>query len=220
MTKAHEATVRALMDRHGRTFSNEVGIRLADTPSPLFCWLVASILFSARIGAGNAVEAARAMVKAGYTTAEKMTGATWQQRVDVLTAHGYKRYDESASRMLGDTAQMLLERYKGDLRRLREEAERDPERERRLLKECKGLGDVGVDIFFREAQEFWDELFPFADKVAAHSAEKLGLPKTAQGLVGLVPRKDYVRLLSALVRTQLANDHDEIRRSALNGDEG
>ena len=211
---AHERTVEALLDRHGRTFGDEAGIRLADTPSPLFCWLVAAILFSARISAANAVEAAAAMRKAGYTTADKMAGATWQQRVDVLTAHGYKRYDESTSRMLGDTAEMLLERYDGDLRRLREEAGRDPDQERKLLKECKGLGDVGVDIFFREMQDLWDELHPFADATATSSAEKLGLPKTPQGLAGLVPRRDYVRLLSALVRAGLAGDHDEIRGAA------
>ena len=214
MSKPHDRIVRALMDRHGRTFSEEAGVRLRNTPSPLFCWLVAAILFSARIGAGNAVAAAHAMVAAGYTTAEKMARATWQERVDVLTAHGYKRYDESTSRMLGDTSAMLLERYGGDLRRLREEAERAPDRERRLLKACKGLGDVGVDIFFRETQAHWDELFPFADRMAARSAETLWLPRTARGLAGLVPREDYVRLLSALVRAELAGDHDEIRNAA------
>ena len=214
MSKPHDRVVRALIDRHGRTFSEEAGIRLGNTPSPLFCWLVASILFSARIGAANAVEAAGAMVSAGYTTPGKMAGASWQDRVDVLTAHGYKRYDESTSRMLGDTSEMLLERYGGDLRRLREEAGRDPGRERKLLKECKGLGDVGVDIFFREVQALWDELHPFTDGTAARSAEKLGLPKTARGLVGLVPRGQYVRLLSALVRAELVRDHDEIRNSA------
>lgn len=210
---AHEKTVKALLDRHGRTFSDEAGIRLGDTPSPLFCWLVAAILSSARIGAAQALQASRAMVDAGYTTSAKMAGATWQQRVDVLTANGYKRYDESASRMLGETAGMVEDRYGGDLRRLREAAERDPTEERRLLKEFKGLGDVGVDIFFREVQEFWDELHPFADDVATRSAEKLKLPKTARGLAGLVPRRDYVRLLSALVRAELAGDHDAIRRA-------
>ena len=188
---AHEKTVRALLDRHGRTFSDEAGVTLADTPSPLFCWLVAALLSSARIGAAQAMEASRALIDAGHTTSAKMAAATWQQRVDVLTAHGYKRYDESASRMLGETAAMVEERYGGDLRRLRETAERDPGKERKLLKEFKGIG---------------------AD-VATRSAEKLKLPKTARGLAGLVPRRDYVRLLSALVRAELAGDHDDIRRS-------
>ncbi len=75
--------------------------------------------------------------------------------------------------MLGDTAQFLLEKYDGDLRKLRAEAGRDPKIERKLLKECKGIGDTGVDIFFREAQSAWGELRPFADKKALKAAGKL-----------------------------------------------
>ena len=47
---------------------------------------------------------------------------------------------------------MLLNRCGGDLRNLREEAGCKPDKERKLLKEFKGIGDVGVGIFFREAQ--------------------------------------------------------------------
>jgi hypothetical protein len=50
---------------------------------------------------------------------------------------------------------MLQDKYQGDLRKLRDAAEREPGRERALLKECKGLGEVGVDIFMREAQIVW-----------------------------------------------------------------
>jgi hypothetical protein len=41
---------RDLLERHGRTYSEDLGIRLeANTPSALFCWLCAALLFSARI---------------------------------------------------------------------------------------------------------------------------------------------------------------------------
>ena len=93
----------------------------------------------------------------------------------MLNRHGYARYDERTAAMLGDACELLLERYRGDLRRLRDEAGRDPRRERRLLKQVKGLGDVGVDIFFREAQVAWEELFPFVDRRAAQTARRLGL---------------------------------------------
>jgi hypothetical protein len=39
-------------------------------------------------------------------------------------------------------------------------------RECKLLKEFKGIGDVGANIFCREAQIAWDELYPFADRKA------------------------------------------------------
>ncbi|MBZ8133548.1 hypothetical protein [Afifella sp. IM 167] len=203
--------VKTLLQRHGTTYCDELGIDIArNTPAPLFRWLTASILFSSRISAENAAQAARALSKAGYRTAAKMGAATWQDRVDVLTAHGYKRFDESAARMLGDTAGIVLEKYGGDLRRLREAAGRDPVKERALLKEMKGLGDVGVDIFFREVQAAWDELFPFADRKALAAAQKLDLGEDAEALAGLVPGKDFPRLVAALVRCDLEKDYEAV----------
>jgi hypothetical protein len=62
---------------------------------------------------------------------------------------------------------------------------------------------VGVDIFFREVQGVWDELYPFADKLALRAAERHGLGKDAVALSKLVPRDDFPRLVSALVRDEL-----------------
>jgi hypothetical protein len=90
------------------------------------------------------------------------------------------RYDEKASRMLAETSDLLLKCYNGELRKLREAAQRDPARERKLLMECKGIGEVGADIFLREVQTAWPELQPFADAAALNSAGKLGLPKKAE----------------------------------------
>jgi hypothetical protein len=148
-----DTVLDALLERHGQTYAEELGIDVAKgTPSVLFRLLVASILFSVRIGAGQAVKAARALTDAGWTTADKLAATAWRERVRVLNRHGYARYDERTASMLGGACQLLLDRYRGDLRRLRAEAGQDPRQERRLLKQVKGLGDVGVDIFFREAQ--------------------------------------------------------------------
>ena len=116
--------------------------------------------------------------------------------------------------MLGDTARMLFDKYRGDLRQLRAAAERDPGRERALLKECKGIGDVGADIFCREAQAAWDELYPFADRRALETASRLGIEDDAKRLARRVARKDYPRLLAALVRTGLAKDFDGVLETA------
>jgi hypothetical protein len=117
--------------------------------------------------------------------------------------------------MLGETAQMLMDLYQGDLRKLRLAAERDPARERYLLDQFKGVGDVAVNIFFREAQLAWPELFPFADEKALASAKKLGLPTDSEKLRALVrSRRNFVRLVSALVRVQLERKHDEILAAA------
>lgn len=215
MASNEKAVVEALLDRHGTTYAEELGIDLAgNTPSALFRWLCAAILMSARVSSQNAVRAAKALADAGWTTADHMAASSWRDRVKVLNENGYARYDESTSRMLGEDVEILMDRYKGDLRELREKAGREPAAERRLLKEYKGIGDVGADIFCREVQVAWDELHPFADRKSLSSAEKLGLPQSAEALAKLVARDDYPRLLAALVRCDLAGDHDAIRAAA------
>jgi endonuclease III len=207
--------IETLLERRGRTYAAELGIDLErDTPWALYRWLCAATLLSARIGADIAMQAARALADQGWTSAQKMADTSWEQRTRTLNQAGYARYDESTARMLGDTAQMLLEKYRGDLRRLRDAAGRDPGRERALLKECKGIGEVGADIFCREVQVAWDELYPFADRRALDAAGRLGLEEDAARLAKRVSRKDYPRLLAALMRTALAKDYDEVLRAA------
>jgi hypothetical protein len=212
MTKDRDyALTKVLLARHGRTFSDELDIEIeANTPSALFRLLVAAMLFSARISARLAMQAARALTDQGWITPEKMVAASWEERTRTLNRSGYARYDERTSRMLEYTARLILDRYQGDLRNLREASGRNVDLERELLKEFKGIGNVGVDIFFREVQVAWDELFPFADERARQNAKKLALPSDAQVLLGLVGKDDFPRLVSALVRVGLAGDHEEM----------
>src|SRR5919109_395240 len=88
------ATARALLRTHGRTYAEQAGITLRDTPSPLYRLLVLSLLLSARIRADIAVAASRALSDAGMKDARRMAEATWQQRVEALGVGGYRRYDE------------------------------------------------------------------------------------------------------------------------------
>jgi endonuclease III len=210
MAPAREAHDR-LLERHGRTFVTELGIRLERAqPAPLFQLLVASLLMSARISTAIAVDAARALYDAGLTTARAMADATWQQRVDALGKGGYVRYDESTATYLGETAQLLLDRYDGDLRRLRREADGDPAQIHELLQQCKGIGKVGADIFCREAQAVWEELRPYADRTALQAAEELGLGATPQELAEVHGRDDLSLLTAALVRARLDGDLEEL----------
>lgn len=203
---------KAVLDSYGRTYAEETGIRLKNNPAPLFQLLSLSLLLSARISAENAVRAARALREAKLTTPQKMAAASWQDRVDVLTAHGYKRYDESTSTMLGETAEMLLDTYDGDLRKLRQEANRDVETEHRLLQQFKGIGQVGADIFLREVQGIWQEAFPYLDARVITAAKKIGLPADPQALARLVDRNDFPRFVSGLVRADLAGAQDQLGR--------
>ncbi|MGH2946090.1 MAG: hypothetical protein ACRDPC_07515 [Solirubrobacteraceae bacterium] len=79
-----------------------------------------------------------------------------------------------------------------------------------LLKEFKGIGDVGADIFLREVQRIWPEVRPSVDERALKSARRLELPDDAGQLARLAPRGDVARLATALVRSGLARDDREI----------
>ncbi|PEQ12397.1 hypothetical protein B2G71_12330 [Novosphingobium sp. PC22D] len=195
----------ALIEKHGETYAAEIGIRLErDEPMPLFQWLVACLLFSARIGAAQAVEAAKALNEAGLTTVDHMCDAAWQERVDVLNANGYARFDESTSTKLAKTAALLKERYGGDLRELRKAANGDRDRILDLLEEFNGIGPLGAQIFAREAQTVWDELAPFADQKALAVAKRMELGGDAAELADLVGQDRLPALLSALVRSELS----------------
>src|SRR5215217_9496690 len=192
-----------LLRRYPRTYAQELGVDRLDRPSDLFPLLVLALLMSARIRASIAADAATALFRNGWRTARAMAEASWEARARTLNRAGYARYDERTSAMLGETSQLLLDRYKGDLRRLREEAGHQPATERKLIKECKGIGDVGADIFFREVQRDWSELFPFADKRALQAAKRFGLTTDARSLAELTSRADFPHLINALVRADL-----------------
>lgn len=213
-----DATLERLLERHGRTFADELRIDLdGGGPTELFQLLTASLLMSARISTDIAVAAARALYDHGCTGASEMLDASWQERVDALGEGSYVRYDESTATYLGETAQLAIDRYDGDLNRLRETAGRDRDRIHRRLRDFKGIGRVGADIFCREAQHVWDELRPFADAKAVEVADRLGLGSSAEDLVERIGDEDLSRLTAALIRADRADDLDRLRATSETG---
>lgn len=200
-----ELTAR-LLRAYGRTYADEAGITLRDTPAPLYQLLVLTVLCSIRIKADIATAAARELFGAGLRTPRAMADSRWQDRVDALGRAHYVRYDESTATALGEGAELVLDRWKGDLRKLREEADREPSAVRELLQEVPRIGPVGADIFCREVQQVWPELRPFFDDRTCETAASLGLPHTPRGLGRLVETKELARLAAALVRARLSKD--------------
>lgn len=195
--------VQALLEEAGQTYAQQAGIRLADRPSPLYQLLVLSVLLSTRIKADIAVAAARELYRAGCRTPAGVLRASWQDRVDALGRGHYVRYDESTATALGEGAQLLQDRYRGDLRRLRAEADGDVTKIEQLLPEVPRLGPTGAAIFCREAQAVWPELRPYLDRKALDGARLLDLPADRDRLAALVSGDELARLAAALVRVAL-----------------
>jgi endonuclease III len=204
-----ERVVRELVGAHGRTYAEEAGIALKDTPQPLYRLLVLSHLLSARIRGSIALATARALHEAGLRDPRRMAQASWQERVDALGRGGYRRYDERTATQLGEAAGLLNERWGGDLRRLRREAGGEVPELRRLLQEFPGMGPAGAGIFLREAQGVWPETAPYLDAKALQGAERLDLPKDPERLAELAGDTDPAVLAAALVRA--AVDEEVVR---------
>jgi hypothetical protein len=194
---------RELISERGETFAHQAGIRLANAPSPLFRLLVLTILLSVRIGTPIAVAAAQELYQAGWRTPQALAKASWQDIVDALGRAHYKRYDESTATALRQDAKLVIERWNGDLRRLRAEADGDPERIRQLLQEFRRIGPVGAEIFCREVQGVWPELRPSFDRRTLDGAARNALPRDPERLAALVEPSELPRLAAALVRATL-----------------
>lgn len=205
MTHAEKAA--ELLDAGGETFAHEAGITLEDKPAPLYRLLVLAVLLSSRVQASLGMAACRELVDAGLGSPERMRDAARQDVIDALQRGHYTRMDEQTTDALQEGARLVVERWSGDLRRMRSEADGDTATLSGFLTELPRLGPVGADIFLREVQQVWPELRPHLDAKALDGARTIGLPADAGPLAELVDGDDLARFSAALVR---ANRDDEV----------
>ncbi|OJZ74148.1 endonuclease [Mycobacterium paraffinicum] len=203
-----ERLVRRLLDVAGTTYAAEARIRLGDKPMPLFQLLVVCMLASKPIDAAIAMGAGRELFKAGLRTPKAVLEADRQTMIDAFGRAHYVRYDESSATRLAEMARRVRDEYSGDLRALAERSQHDVAAAKRLLKQFKGIGDTGADIFLREVQDVWTWLRPYFDDRATTAAKQLGLPAQPAKLGALAPQAN-ARLAAALIRVAL---DDEVRR--------
>ena len=200
--------VRRLLKVAGTTYAAEARIKLDDKPMPLFQLLVLCMLASKPIDAAIAMSAARELFKTGLRTPKAVLASDRQTMIDAFGRAHYVRYDESSATRLTDIAERVRDDYSGDLRELADRSGHDVAAAKRMLKEFKGIGDTGADIYLREAQDVWSWARPFFDDRATAAAGELGLPTEPAKLGSLAPRAN-AQLAAALVRVSL---DDEVRR--------
>ncbi|OCB25258.1 endonuclease [Mycobacterium intracellulare] len=197
--------VRRLLDVAGTTYAAQARITLSDKPMPLFQLLVLCMLASKPIDATIATAAARELFKAGLRTPKAVLASDRQTMIDAFGRAHYVRYDESSATRLTDMAERLRDDYSGDMRELADRSGHDVAAAKRMLKQFKGIGDTGADIYLREVQDVWTWVRPYFDDRATRTAKRFGLPAEPKKLGSLAPQAN-ARLAAALVRASLDAD--------------
>lgn len=167
--------LQGLLERLGRLFSEELGIRLEGLdPDELFRWFIASLLFGARIRGSAAVRTYRELEKRHLLTPEALRDADFWEMIDVMAWGGYARYDGITTRKLQRAAAKLCGEYGGDLNRLHERAADATDLIVRL-RGFWGVGETTAGIFLRELRGLWAKADPPLGNLACLAARHLGM---------------------------------------------
>jgi hypothetical protein len=224
LDEEQKRTARAVLEREGRGFAEEIGLGRTNNPASLFGLLVAAVVVAPRGEATGPARAAHEVTNRWHTASDLAAAAAQDVAKELGAAvEGFDADDgdDSASgdaRTLVALAAAVSETWGGDLRRLREEAGEDPARERALLTELPGVDDAVADVFLREVQVLWPEIAPFADDRALRAAAALGLGESADDLGRYGGGAEKVgRLAGALARIEVEGSHDDVRRAASSG---
>ncbi|EXJ78842.1 hypothetical protein A1O1_09244 [Capronia coronata CBS 617.96] len=214
-----KSTIATLIEKYGSLPLSDSAVDepLSPKPETMLALLLNAMFSSARISHELAAKTLTTTIKAGYHKINVLKKTSWDERTRVLTEGGYTRYREKTATALGDLVEFLEENYQGDLNNLLPGPATDssPSEIRKRLKEIKGLGDVGVDIFCDAAQAVWPCLAPFVDPRSAKTAEAIGIPSDAQALweseeVNKDPMK-MARLAAGLTTVRLEKKETEFK---------
>jgi hypothetical protein len=160
----------------GGKFSTALGIDLASGESPeIFKWLLAAVLFGARISGRIAVQTYNEFSRENLLNPNELLRRGWNGLVEVLDRGGYVRYDFKTATKLLQVCQTLMDRYDGDLNTLHSRAKGPGDLEQRIRQLGKGVGEVSVGIFLREMRGTWHKAEPLPSDLVLSGAESLGL---------------------------------------------
>ena len=165
----------ALLASHGGLYSESLGIDLASPcREETFRWLLASLLFGARIAESVAVRTFRAFQAHGLVTPDGIARADFAELLEIMGEGGYARYDGITSRKVQEAARKVAQEYAGDLSQLHDRA-KDPADLMGRLMEFRGVGSVTAGIFLRELRGLWAKADPPLGALALLAAAHLGL---------------------------------------------
>jgi len=191
---------KRLIESLGGMFSRELVIDPDRGDSgEIFRWFLAGKLMGARISTRNALRTYKEFERRGVVTPGRIRETGWNGLVEILDAGGYARYDFSTATKLLAITDDLLQRYRGDLNVLHEEATGPRDLEDRIKGLGKGIGDVTANIFLRELRGVWAKARPALSPLVLLSAGNLGL---------LVPGQDPAQSLERFWRRRKIQGFD------------
>ncbi|KAL9622520.1 MAG: hypothetical protein Q9160_003196 [Pyrenula sp. 1 TL-2023] len=210
--------IRKLLSSYGSTPLSSTTLSDPSDPSAstLLAHLLNALLSSARISYDLAAKTVATVIRASWYHLDVLKATSWEERTKVLTEGGYTRYREKTATGLGELVEFLESRYDGDLNNLLASANSSPPKVRQKLKEIKGLGDVGADIFFDTTQGLWACLAPFLDPRSLKTVEAMGISgdddvlETLWKEVGEDPAR-MAELASAITRVRLEGREGEFK---------
>ncbi|KAF9894673.1 hypothetical protein FE257_006563 [Aspergillus nanangensis] len=175
---ANRPKIHKAVERFGRPPLE--GTSVAEKPltasaETILAMVIDAMLKSRPISHDLSQRAVNKVIDKGYHDIKKLGDSSWEERTTVLKDGGYNRYREQGATSLGELAEFINGRYDGDLNNLWEEAHHDRARTRELVQEIKGLGDLGVDLFFNNVQSVWPSIAPFVDGRSLQTADQVGL---------------------------------------------
>ena len=181
-----QALYTKLLRELGGGYAPALGINLASMESDeVFKWLLASVLFGARIGESIAMNTYKEFEKAGVLSPKAMLETGWQGLVDILDRGGYVRYDFKTATKLLEVMQTLKDKYECDLNRLHFFAKDERDLEKKLQSLGKGIGPVTANIFLRELRDIWEKAEPPFPETAFLTATNLELTQATDAAVAL-----------------------------------
>jgi len=178
-------------------FSEELNIALASgREGEYFRWLLASLLYGARINGTIARNTYRSFLRHGLTTPGKIIDAGWPYLVNpIMREGGYVRYDGRKSDQILRVCGALIETYGGRVSNVHEKASDARDLETRMLA-FYGVGAVTTNIFLRELRPFWRKADPKPLPQVTRLASRLKIDLTSFRRKTIT----FVRIEAGLIR--------------------
>lgn len=162
--------------KQSQLFSEELGIDLeSGKDADYFRWLLASMLYGARINGTIARNTYRAFLRHGLTRPTKILRAGWDFLVNpIMREGGYVRYDGRKSEQVLRVSRALIEQYSGRLSTLHDIASDANDLEKRVLA-FYGIGPITMNIFLRELRPYWPKADPAPLPAVTRLASQLAI---------------------------------------------